>query len=190
MPELVDGQVCDCPDTYPCGCGTHDAAMDVIHWLGAHWDIDCAYNKRRFAPILEIVDAVAGNHDELQAIVEAAIELCRAEEEWDRAYDPLPDEDRVPKGKAYVQGSAPATLDYESGRRYSTSARLDYYAAKDALTDLVTSYRQARGEEVPERPPWRHPTQTDAYIRALAGPPGRGRHVYKDLSIGEFPDID
>lgn len=125
--------------------------------------------------------------DQLQAIVDAAIEVCRAEEEWDRAYDPLPDEDRAPVGRPYVPGTV---RDYESGRRYSTAARLDYYAAKDALTDLVTAYRQARGEDVPKRPPWRHPSQTDAFIRALAGPPGRGKHTYKDLSIVEFPDLE
>jgi hypothetical protein len=34
--------------TIPCGCGEHDIRLDRkpgIHWLGEHWDTDCAFRK-------------------------------------------------------------------------------------------------------------------------------------------------
>lgn len=42
-----DGEKMSRPPRMPCGCGEHDVRVNgmTIHWLGSHWDADCAFQR-------------------------------------------------------------------------------------------------------------------------------------------------
>ena len=45
--DHYDGEKVPSPPLMPCGCGDHDVRVNgmTIHWLGSHWDADCAFQR-------------------------------------------------------------------------------------------------------------------------------------------------
>lgn len=90
MPDLVDGEICECKGwAHVCGCHQHSHPVGaetahglLVHFRNRHWSSACVLR------LLAQERAAAADPPPLQAITDAAIDLLRALEEWDRRSSP------------------------------------------------------------------------------------------------------